>query len=105
MANISDSRCPECGGEVKYYDKVPRIVRTKEGNKEIIKIRRFRCTKCHRIHRKLPECILPYKQYKASIINKILENTTPLDTLYFENGPCDSTIERWIREFYNTYKK
>ena len=30
MVTTEQSVCPKCGGALKYYDSVPRIVRTKE---------------------------------------------------------------------------
>ena len=32
MVMQDQSTCPKCGGVLKYYDSVPRIVRTKGGS-------------------------------------------------------------------------
>ena len=29
MIGVNETNCPNCGGGLKYYDSVPRIVRTK----------------------------------------------------------------------------
>lgn len=51
MISESKSTCPKCGGQLKYYDTVKRIVRTKYGVKNKVDIRRFRCQKCSAMHR------------------------------------------------------
>ena len=68
MISDSKSTCPRCGGQLKYYDTVKRIVRTKYGVKNKVDIRRFRCQKCSAMHRELPDFIFPYKQYEAEIM-------------------------------------
>lgn len=72
MISESKSTCPKCGGQLKYYDTVKRIVRTKYGVKNKVDIRRFRCQKCSAMHRELPDFIFPYKQYEAEIIIGVL---------------------------------
>ena len=73
MISDNQSICPKCGGQLKYYDHVQRLVRTKFGNKKWVAIRRLRCCKCHAVHRELPDFIFPYKQYEADIIIGVLE--------------------------------
>ena len=34
MISDNQSICPKCGGQLKYYDHVQRLVRTKFGNKK-----------------------------------------------------------------------
>lgn len=80
MISDNQSICPKCGGQLKYYDHVQRLVRTKFGNKKWVAIRRLRCCKCHAVHRELPDFIFPYKQYEADIIIGVLEGliTAPI---------------------------
>ncbi len=92
------SNCPECGGTLKYYDNVRRIVRTKGGAKWYIKVKRFKCADCHHLHRVLPDVIYPYKHYEAEIIDGVLSGTITPDTLGFEDYPCEMTIKRWTRK-------
>ncbi len=87
--------CPDCGGDLIYYDDVFRIVRTKGRRTERVKIRRLQCNSCGHIHRELPEFIFPYKQYEAEIIVGVLEGLITFDTLGFENYPCEVTMARW----------
>ena len=83
MISDNQSICPKCGGQLKYYDHVQRLVRTKFGNKKWVAIRRLRCCKCHAVHRELPDFIFPYKQYELDIIIGV------------EDYPCEMTMIRW----------
>ncbi len=88
-------RCPVCGGDVKYYDRVRRTVRTKNGKKFYSKLERVRCTRCGRIHRVVPNYILPYKHYEKEVIVGVLEGLITPETLGFEDYPCELTMQRW----------
>ena len=98
MVITNVSTCPECGGALKYYDKVRRIIRTKGGIVEHIKLRRFRCVDCNALHREIPSTIFPYKHYAAEIINGVLNGFITPETLGFEDYPCEMTIKRWTRK-------
>lgn len=95
MVTNDESTCPKCGGDLKYYDKVQRIIRSKGKTFKHIEIRRFKCKKCGTTHRELPVDIIPYKQYEAEIIRGVLEGLITSDTLGFEDYPCEKTMIRW----------
>lgn len=95
MVSSDTSTCPKCGGELKYYGMVPRIVRTKNRNTEWVKIRRLRCTGCGALHRELPDTIFPYKQYEAEVIIGVLEGLITCETIGFEDYPCEATMDQW----------
>lgn len=67
------SACPRCGGRLKYYDSVPRLVRTKGRQASRVPMRRLRCSGCGAIHRELGGLFFPYKQYEAEVIFGVLE--------------------------------
>jgi len=90
--------CPDCGGRMKYYDSVPRIIRGKMRKTRYVKIRRLSCVDCGRLHRELPDYIFPYKQYDADIIRGVLEGFITCETLGFEDYPCEMTMIRWISQ-------
>lgn len=96
MIADSESTCPKCGGLLKYYDCVLRMVRTKGGMTKRVEIRRLKCSRCGILHRELPEFIFPYKQYEAEVIVGVLEGLITSDTLGFEDYPCEMTMYRWL---------
>jgi uncharacterized Zn finger protein len=91
--------CPKCGGELKYYDSVKRIIRTKKRATNYISLRRLRCKNCNSIHREIPDDIFPYKQYEAEIIVGVVEGLITCETLGFEDYPCELTMMNWIKTF------
>ena len=95
MISVNESSCPICGGNLKYYDTVRRIVRTKARITKKAYIRRFVCQQCGRIHRELPNYIFPYKQYEAEVIVGVIEGLITSYTLGFEDYPCEMTMKRW----------
>ncbi len=101
MIRRESATCPKCGGELRYYDKVQRIVRTKARITEWIVIRRLRCSTCGSLHRELPETLLPYKQYEAEVVIGVLEGLITCETLGFEDYPCEMTMARWKTQYAN----
>lgn len=95
MINDNQSNCPKCGGQLKYYDSVKRIVRTKNRITKRVIIRRMKCCKCGALHRELPEFLLPYKQYEINVIIGVIEGLITSSTLGFEDYPCEMTMLRW----------
>lgn len=87
------STCPKCGGDLKYYDRVTRIVRTKGRKTWKIPMRRLQCTRCGSVHRELPELIFPYKQYEAEVIIGVLEGFITCETIGFEDYPMAKYIQ------------
>lgn len=87
--------CSNCEGDMKYYDSVIRIVRTKGRKARQIKIQRFRCPHCGSIHRNLPDDVFPYKQYEAEIIRGVIEGLITCETIGYEDYPCEMTMIRW----------
>lgn len=99
MVTKDVSICPKCGGSLKYYDQVKRIVRTKARETWRIPLRRLRCMRCRALHRELPEVIFPYKQYEAEVIIGVLEGLITCETIGFEDYPCEMTMMRWLADF------
>lgn len=95
MISNNESTCPNCGGQLKYYDKVNRIIRSKQRSTKWIRIRRMRCQVCGGLHRELPRDIFPYKQYETEIIRGVLEGLITTDTIGYEDYPCEMTMVRW----------
>lgn len=94
IGNISS--CPNCGGKLKHYDKVKRIVRTKGREAEYIDVQRSRCVDYGKTHRVLPRSLMPYKQYGSELISGVLDGCITPETLGYEDYPCEATMTRWI---------
>lgn len=95
MVSCNITVCPDCGGILKYYDTVSRIVRTKRRETNQVKIRRLRCSKCGEVHREIPDYIFPHKQYETEVIRGVLEGFITPETIGFEDYPCEITMLRW----------
>lgn len=98
MVVYNISSCPNCGGDLKHYDSVQRLVRTTRGAKNRIRLRRFRCKDCNKLHRELPEYVLPYKHYEADIIKGVREGHITSETIGYEDNPCEMTMLRWVTQ-------
>ena len=96
MVTINETICPHCNGELRYYDKVSRIMRTKSRKTKWVKIRRLRCIKCGRVHREIPNYLAPYKQYESEVIQGVLEGFITCETFGYEDYPCEMTMMRWL---------
>ena len=60
------------------------------------KIERRKCECCGKSHRLLPDDQVPYKQYSAEVIEKVVtDDFTEDELLDYEDYPCESTKERW----------
>ena len=92
MITTNTLNCPKCGGQLKFFDNVKRIVRTKARTTEWIDLRRFRCTACG-----------SYKQYEAEVIIGVVEGLITCETLGFEDYPCEMTMSRWRADFANSF--
>jgi hypothetical protein len=97
MIKEGEDSCPVCGGKLKRYDKVKRLIKTEYGHKKWIDVERFVCTECHRMHRVIPNDILPYKQYEKHIIEGFINNTLDSYRLEYEDFPSESIINEWKR--------
>lgn len=97
MVSDDETICPKCGGKLRYYDTVKRIVRTKRRETKWVSIRRLRCENCGSYHRELPDFIFPYKQYESELIQGVLEGLITSDTLGYEDYPCEKTMSIWLQ--------
>lgn len=95
MVDENECNCPNCSGLLKPYDTVYRIVRTKGGVIKRVKIGRYVCVNCGRVHRALPNYILPFKHYEHDIIEGVINGYISYDTLGYEDYPCETTMIRW----------
>ena len=95
MINVNELTCPSCNGQLKYYDRVKRFIKTKGGKSEELYLRRLQCIQCGMLHRELPDNVAPYKQYDLDIIRGVLEGFITSEVLGFEDYPSEMTMFRW----------
>ncbi|MCM1363452.1 MAG: DUF6431 domain-containing protein [Faecalibacterium sp.] len=98
MVSAGELKCPICGGKLKYYGKVKRILRSQYGKVERIHIRRMVCAVCGTEHRELPKNLLPYKHYDSNIIKGFVNGSITSFDLEYEDYPCETTIKEWKKQ-------
>lgn len=58
-------------------------------------IRRLECRRCEKLHRELPGCLTPYKQYATEVISGVLDDVITPEDEDSANYPCEATMHRW----------
>ena len=89
------SYCPVCGEPLSYRDSCIRIMRLEGGRKRRFLIRRLKCSSCGRLHRELPDCLVPYKHYAAEEISGVLDGVVTPEDDDSADYPCETTMHRW----------
>ncbi len=97
MIEKGNDICPNCGGALKYYDSVKRVVKSGYGRKRWIFIDRYMCLCCGKTHRMLPDNLIPYKHYEKHIIEGFVSGKITGYLLEFEDYPSESIINEWRR--------
>jgi len=95
VKNAESVSCPYDGGELVYRDSVYREVKNLYSEDARFLLRRLRCLICAKLHRELPDVILPYKHYGADVIQTVIDGSDGAD----ECCADDCTIRRWKDEF------
>ena len=78
-----------------FHDHCMRSIRHLGGEQEWLELPRHRCSnpRCRRIHRMLPDLLLPYKHYEQPVIRDSLDGCLDLDEA--GNAPSEESIKRW----------
>lgn len=98
----SEFICPTCQkGLLIFRDYCKRIIRYEGGKHEWIKIPRHQCDnpKCKKIHRMLPDTMLPYKHYLEETITGVLDEIVGPDDMDSEAYPSEKSMSRWHHWF------
>lgn len=101
MVRTGATRCPYCGGDLRFYDTVSRGVKAEYGFKTYISVRRLKCMKCRRVHREIPLSVEPYKRYEKRIIFGLVFGKLSVAQIEYMDFPVKVTIKRWFA-FYTT---
>lgn len=92
--------CTECGGELKYRDRVPRIMRQLNGETSRVMIERRKCQNpgCGKLHRCLPSQLTRFKHFTTEIIEDACDDVIipedPESPDYIES-PSRRTVNGW----------
>ena len=82
-------------GQLEFRDYCSRIVRQEGGDSEWIRIPRYRCNNpgCRKLHRILPDILVPYKHYQEEVIADSLDGRiSPSDS---DDRPSEQTVKNW----------
>ena len=84
-----------------FRDYCKRIVRFEDGDHEWIKIPRHQCNnpKCRKIHRMLPDVLVPFKHYPEETISGVLDDIVGPEDMDSENFPSEKSMDRWHHWF------
>lgn len=63
--------------------------------RRVYSIRRLKCDHCEKIHRELPDCFAPYKQYSVEIISGALDGYISPEDADSADYPCEATLQCW----------
>lgn len=80
-----------------FRDYCDRMIRYEGGSYEWLKIPRHQCDnpRCHKVHRMLPDFLVPYKHYTEDIICGVLDETVRPTDADSEDYPSEQTMLRW----------
>lgn len=78
---------------MRYRDRCIRNCKDAVSERIRLSIRRLACCECHRLHRELPDFLVPFKQYVCDVIEAAIEGKS--DEICAE----DSSIRRWRQWF------
>lgn len=87
--------CPICQGTLKPYDRRIRKAIDRQAQIKHYSLRRLRCQNCRRLHLELPDSLVPYKRYEATVIVQII---TGQDHYVPSEYRTTQKIKRWYRQ-------
>lgn len=82
-------------GQLIFRDYCRRILRQEGGDSEWIMIPRHRCNNpgCRKLHRILPDILVPYKHYQEEVIVDSLDKR--IDPACSDDRPSEQTVRHW----------
>lgn len=100
VSNGEELFCPVCGGNLKYRDKVLRIMKKLHGSSAHVMIERHKCQNpsCGKLHRCLPAQLTRFKHFATEVIEDTCDDIViPEDpeSPEFVESPSLRTVKRW----------
>jgi len=93
--------CALCIGFFTVHGSYPRHIKDEECNREDGWVAQLHCAHCSVYPSLLPTFIMPYKHYKASVIEWVItEHEDGRNVEHLEGCSADvSTMRRWVSQF------
>jgi hypothetical protein len=93
--------CGLCMGSLKYHGCYWRQIKDDDGVCQNGWVAQGHCASCNKYPALLPEFIMPYKHYRADVINGVIKESEAGATIeYIAGCAADvSTMRRWVRQF------
>jgi len=91
------SVCPLCHGVFIVIGVRDRKLTDATGYKEILVIRRLRCSCCLKIHHELPDMVVPYKRHCAETIESVIVGEV-------DDVCCDFVTEYRIKRWWAAFR-
>lgn len=92
----SEYLCPMCkAGALHFRDYCRRVRKLEGGDKEWISIPRHQCDSpsCRRVHRMLPDFLVPFKHYQEAVIEDAIDDR--LSPEESDDRPSIQSVLRW----------
>ncbi|WP_420852239.1 DUF6431 domain-containing protein [Paenibacillus hamazuiensis] len=86
---------PCCGEELRIIGSRKRKITSEDGESRVLVVRRLPCSECRSIHHELPDCVVPYKRYKAVCIEQVVSEPEASSTVAVD----EATLRCWKNWF------
>lgn len=101
MIAENTSLCPKCGGRLRYFDTVKRIVRTKARVTEWHDIRRLRCTVFGVLHLIFAKSTMTFMEVKFVETKKIIST---IGTLVIVGAVSTAGAALWTNVLHDRFE-
>jgi hypothetical protein len=93
--------CALCKGFFAFHRSYQRGLKDRDSSKEQGWVAQVRCDLCKKYPALIPDFIMPYKHYKAEVIESVIaEYESGLNIEHMDGCAADiSTMRRWVRQF------
>ena len=93
--------CALCMGALKYHSCYWRRIKDEEGDCQNGWVAQGHCASCNKYPALLPEFIMPYKHYRADVIEGVIKGSEEGAVIEHIAGCAAdvSTMRRWVRQF------
>jgi hypothetical protein len=93
--------CALCCGVIKFHGCYRRHTKNEEGTRVYGWVAQAHCANCDKYPALIPEFIMPYKHYKAEVIERVIAESEKGKRVEYLGGCAAdvSTMRRWVSQF------